>query len=508
MKKSLWKSIWGWVVFCLIIAFVGNIAQQNADWLGLLLPVGRRLGLFLRSLVLCGGVALVDLFLGILIANALWNWPSKLRWVRWLPLILGVLPPYLQAMAWSDIFQIFPTQIWGELAAGWVMIMAYLPIGVGFAILSLETVSSEQVDAARIWHSDLAVLLRVMLPLSAPLLMAGAAFIFLLNLMDYSVPSLFGVNIYALEIFAEYSATSQPGRVLLLSVPLIVVAAALLPIMSTAVRFAGQHQTWKASPWSRPPVWPGGFVFLQRAALGFWVIQVGTPIVSLVWQAFSGSGNNGLFTPAVADLGLSFGVAAATAILSLPFAWLGMEAVRGGSGLAWLMILPLTIPAPLVGTGMVALFNQPAFEGVYNSVWMLIFVGVVRFMPFGVLALLAQLCRVDPLSLDAARVFQRGVFHGIWQVNLPLLAPGLISAGCLVFALALGELGATLIVIPPGYSTLSLRIYNYLHYGANEVVAQLSLVVLGLTLAAGSTAALVLARMGQPKQLASTEDVQ
>ena len=52
----------------------------------------------------------------------------------------------------------------------------------------------------------------------------------------------------------------------------------------------------------------------------------------------------------------------------------------------------------------------------------------------------------------------------------------------LVFVLCLGELGSTLLTIPPGMETLSLRIYNLMHYGAHDIVAALAAILLGLTL--------------------------
>jgi iron(III) transport system permease protein len=495
----------------LAVAFVGAIAQRNPDWLELILPGGRRSGLLWRSLVLCAAVAVADLLLGALIASALWDRGKRRRWLRWLPLAMGVLPPYIQAMAWNDLFQRLPLRIPGDFAAGWVMSMAYLPAGVGIALLSMESTARLPVDAARTGRSDLAVLARVILPLAGPLLAAGAVFIFLLNLMDYSVPSLFGVNVYALEIFAEYSATSQPGRALLLSIPLVVLAAALLPIMRAAARYAAQNPGWGESPWSTQPAWPGRFVLAQRAALGIWAVQAGAPLASLAHLSISGMGNrlpggDGLFAPAAVDLGFSFGVAILAALLSVPLSWAVMEAAEAGKGLEWLVVLPLALPAPLVGTGMAVLFNRPGLDGLYNSAAMPVLAGLIRFAPLGALAVMAQARRVDPLLFDAGSVFQRGTGQAALRVRLPLLAPGLVAAGCMVFALTLGELGATLIVIPPGYSTLSLRIYNYLHYGASDVVARLCLSVLALTLAAGAGAALALSGWGRRNTRPGTEE--
>jgi iron(III) transport system permease protein len=102
------------------------------------------------------------------------------------------------------------------------------------------------------------------------------------------------------------------------------------------------------------------------------------------------------------------------------------------------------------------------------------------------LLLLAQNQRVDTLLLDAASVFQLHDWQTAWRVRLPLLSSGLLASTSLIFALTLGELGATLIVVPAGQPTLTLRIYNYLHYGASDVVAVLCLAMLVLTLACGA----------------------
>jgi iron(III) transport system permease protein len=63
-----------------------------------------------------------------------------------------------------------------------------------------------------------------------------------------------------------------------------------------------------------------------------------------------------------------------------------------------------------------------------------------------------------------------------------------------VFAVSTGELGATLIVAPPGYSTLTMRIYSYLHYGASESVAGLCFIMILMALALGFLAVIILRR--------------
>ncbi|MFN2114961.1 MAG: ABC transporter permease subunit, partial [Anaerolineae bacterium] len=117
--------------------------------------------------------------------------------------------------------------------------------------------------------------------------------------------------------------------------------------------------------------------------------------------------------------------------------------------------------------------------------------GLARFTPFAAVIVAAQMRRIDPLLIEAARVHGDGGLRSLVAVRLPLLLPGLAAAACVTVALTLGELGATLLVTAPGDQTLTMRIYNYLHYGASDAVAGLC-----LAMAVAAVAATVVALIG------------
>ena len=499
MPRIIRLLILGGIVFspllALLAACVVTLTQGNTEWLLLAIPTGRRLWVFLRSLEMSASAAVIDILLGVLVACACWGWSRRFAWLRWLPLALIALPPYIHALAWNDVVQEISTRLGtarpaGELLSVWVMAMSLLPVGIGLALVSLESVARPLVDAARTSRDDQAVFWRVVLPLAAPLLAAGGGLIFLLNLLDYSVPSLFGVNVYALEIFAEFSSSNQPVRALLLSFPLLLIALGVLFAGQTFLRRVAQLPLRGVSPWSAPPQWRGGFSFFQKAALVVWGLQGLVPLVVLVKLTASGEGWLAALQSAGSEFVFSFSVAGATALLSLPLGWLAMDELNRRARLnrlaGWLFLLPVAIPAPLIGIGLVTLWNHPIFDGFYASAAMPVLAALARFAPMAALVLLAQNQQVDTLLMDAARVFQARDWQTTWRVRLPLLSPGLLASASLIFALTLGELGATLIVVPPGQPTLTLRIYNYLHYGASDVVAGLCLAMLLLTLAAGA----------------------
>ena len=115
---------------------------------------------------------------------------------------------------------------------------------------------------------------------------------------------------------------------------------------------------------------------------------------------------------------------------------------------------------------------------------------LARYTPLGALVMIATLRRQNPELIDAARLLQANRVRRWLVIRLPLLAPGLLAAASVVFCLTLGELSATLMIAAPGSPTLTMRIYNYLHYGASSTVAGLTLVLTALVLILGVLTAL------------------
>jgi iron(III) transport system permease protein len=67
------------------------------------------------------------------------------------------------------------------------------------------------------------------------------------------------------------------------------------------------------------------------------------------------------------------------------------------------------------------------------------------------------------------------------------------AAWLIALAVAVGELAATVLVIPPGTTTIAVRIFSLLHYGVEDRVASLCLVMIG-AVAVATLGALGLAR--------------
>jgi iron(III) transport system permease protein len=256
--------------------------------------------------------------------------------------------------------------------------------------------------------------------------------------------------------------------------------------------------TWQIHPRTASPVWPEWFVTLQWLGIVLLLAQIFIPLFMLTITVGTWDNLAGAATSARSEILFTFLISVITAILCLP---MGLAAAsklvkRDNYRKMWwfLVTVPLAVPAPLIGIGLITIWNKPFVGIVYGSNLMPVLAALARFTPLAAIVLLAQLRRIDPLLTDAARVFHTRQSKTWIQIHLPMLAPGILAAGFIAFALCAGELGATLIVAPPGQATLTMRIYNYLHYGASETVAGLCLMMIMGALIAGVLAVLVLQR--------------
>ena len=497
----------------IIIVFLplAVLAGRAAVWLGTTGGAGadlislRRLELLGRSTGQALAVAAGATLLGTLAALFLWGWQGR-GWpgpARWLIFLLAPLPPYIHALAWMALASAVGATGRGVVMSAWVQVMAFLPLSTALALVGLESVESRLVEAARLARPDLHALRAVALPLAAPAILTGSGLCFLLSLTDYSVPSLFQVNTYSLEIFSEYSASSLPERAFVLAMPLL-----LLTGLATLLLVGGLRQTAESSAAARPAgqasrggaafQWPGWLTVLIGAALAAWLAQMGAPLGVLLSQTGSWASFTSSVLEARSEIGFTLLTAAAAGLLCLPMGLalsgeLSRKGLRGRVG--WLLVLaPLAVPAPLVGIGLIAVWNRDLPVAIYGSAWMPVLAMLARFSALAALLALAQARRTDARLFEAAELFQPGLLKTWLRVRLPLLAPGLLAAAGVVFVLSAGELGATLIVAPPGQATLTMRIYNYLHYGASNTVAGLCLLMALASLAMGAAAALLFGR--------------
>ena len=178
------------------------------------------------------------------------------------------------------------------------------------------------------------------------------------------------------------------------------------------------------------------------------------------------------------SLGLS---AVAASIILFIAVWLGYGRARGSGAAARLadtaFIAAFAVPSTVVGVGLVLLWNRQGMLGaVYGTDGMVLLAHLARFLPLAAVFAATILRQVPVSHEEASAVAGAGWLRTMTQVVLPQSAAGLAAVWLVTFVLAFGELGASVVVAPPGDSTLPIRIYTLIANTPSSHVAALALV--------------------------------
>ncbi|MDX8502156.1 ABC transporter permease subunit [Mesorhizobium sp. VK4C] len=176
---------------------------------------------------------------------------------------------------------------------------------------------------------------------------------------------------------------------------------------------------------------------------------------------------------------------AASALALVSGAWAALALrVQGATMerlLGLLFFIPSAVPSVSVGLGLLVAFSNPPLllNGTVAIVMVAHFVLISAFT-FGNVS--AGLARLSPDFEQVASSLGARPAYRLWHVTLPLLAPYLAAAFGLSFALSMGELGATVMVYPPGWVTLPVSIFSLTDRGDIFAGAALTMILVAATL--------------------------
>jgi iron(III) transport system permease protein len=479
----------------------------------------RQAGLLLRSLYIALGASLIATVLGVCQALLLVRvqLPMKRIWRR-IYLLPLCIPPHVHAIALIYICgetgslnclltQMFQTatpvlNIYTALWAAVVLALAYHPFVTLMAYSGLLSTDHRLEEAARQYHSGPRVLRRVTLPLLMPHIFSGTVFVFIFSFFNYGVPSLLRVHTYPVEIFAQFSAYYNEPAATALASPVIVVALVLLAFQ----RLVMKERSYVVIDSSRRPSIAFHLGRLQHAATAFLALIAAVGILSPLVVLAMNTQTMATFAAVWRNAGREIltttvlSLTAATAMAVLAYVLGGLQREQRGRRGLWLDVLlftPLAIPATVLGIGLIYLWNRPLTQLIYGGAVILIIAYTARFIPLVLQAVFAGMRQVGPGLLEAATLYQGKWRKRVLKIDIPLSLPGLMAGWGIAFILCMGELGVTLLVIPPGMGTLSLKIYNLMHYGANQMVAALSIILIGLNLLVAASAVFFVGKIGR-----------
>ena len=375
---------------------------------------------------------------------------------------------------------------WGALLA---LTLSTYPYVFLLAAAGLRSVDPSAEEAARSLGSGrLAVFLRVTLPSLRPSLAAASLLVALYVLSDFGAVSLMGYSTLTTGIYVRYESLLALDAAAILA--LVLVALAVVVVLLAARWFGSAGAIYRSTPGRgtlgrSSSASAAGAGPRSRSAASIVGVFLVLPLGVLVWWSV-------VADPITGRAGVAWEAALNSAI----------AAGLGGRRSASVVVLPVAVLAWRYPSLLVALARAadalperaPGNRGrararllrrahggfLYQSLGLLLFAYVIRFMPYALASTRASLDAVSPRLEEAARSLGRRPLGATAAVVLPLARSGLLAGAALVFLSTVKELPATLLLRPIGFDTLATEIWQGTALGAYSAVAPSALLLVAI----------------------------
>ncbi|NEJ72213.1 ABC transporter permease subunit [Rhizobium phaseoli] len=380
--------------------------------------------------------------------------------------------------------------------------LVYLALRAGLMTLPCDGVEAARLSGA----SSLRVFRDIILPLSLPGIIAGAAISFVSCTGNFGIPAILGIpaSIFTLPtlIFTKFSAfTSRTfGDVAVLSAVIAMISVAGLMIQDRALRgrdyrvigLSGASAAFELGAWRlvfTPLLWV--ILFFMLAApffalvAGALVPAYGVPLTfkTMSLHAFEEI----LFRQAVARTAFinSLSLAAATALCLLAVTVLAAYALTRRRDAASRIVsslieIPYSLPGIVMAVSFILVFAAPIpflHISLYGTIWIILIAYLSSFFAVSLKPVVSAFQQLDPALEEAARLSGAGFFRRLFDIIVPLIAPAAGASVILVFLIACNELTISALLWSAGTQTLGVAIYNLDDSGSLDLASALSVLV-------------------------------
>jgi len=449
----------------------------------------RHITLAQNSFLLAIGSTFFCLIIGIPLAFCINGFSKNKILFLSISVIPLLIPPYIHAIVWNKfglfIDKYFYTlNIHGLKGSILILTLSYFPLIVLVTFCGINSIDKNQIEVGLLIYDRRFIIRTIFLPLILPYIFSGAIFVFVFSIVDFGVPDMLRLNVYPIEIFIQFSAFYDERSAIILSFPLIIITIFLILYQKFYMRKRRFFQINR----ELSVFYETHYHILQKISafiFYFIVIFFSTilPIIILILNAGSLSNyikvwhtskNQIYYT-----LALSFTGSTVVLILGFSLAYI-VERTKNCIlyFFEFVAVIPLAIPATTIGICLIKIWNRPIIDIVYSNTLIIIFGYLVKFIPFSFLIISSEMKNLSDHMEETAFLVKEKWIDVIRNITLPLLKPSLCVSFFIVFIFIFGELGTTLLLMPPGRETVAIKIYNLMHYGAYELVYSLCLIQL------------------------------
>jgi ABC-type Fe3+ transport system permease subunit/DNA-binding beta-propeller fold protein YncE len=398
-------------------------------------------------------------------------------------IIALVLPPFLVVNCWIELLgengrwrHWLPVNIYTLGGTIWTLTLLNWPVPFLFVTAAWRRIQAAQLEVDPLLEGRF--LLRwLLLPVARVEILQATILTLVLALNNFAVPSILQVKVFPAEVWVRFNTTFDYASALEISWPLVLAPLVLM----FCFRGGDNSWAWQSNPATARALrrqlgarwyWAGGVAAVALA--GF---SLGVP----VWQLASNPKTWHDFLPAFAaghsaiTHSIVFSAVSATIVIALALLTWRM---RLDSAL-W---LPFFMPGVLLGIALIWIFNRRGLSAIYQSAAIVFLAYAIRYAGLGWNTVARAIRSGDPSLLAMSRLEGATPWQTFRHIHWPQTSAQLAAAWYVTYLLCLWDVETLVLIVPPGGETLSLRVFNLLHYGHNSQVNALCLLLLVLAL--------------------------
>jgi len=483
---------------------------------------------FVNSLVVSLSVTAIATLLALPAAHAMARVQIPARnLLMSLSVIPLIAPPFIGAYSWVILlgrsgivthyldswFGLSVPSIFGPFGIILALSLSYFPFVFLIVQGALAAADPFIEESANIMGASRWRILRtITFPLVIPSIASGALIVFIRSLGNVGVPAVLGGDYYVLPtliLFQVEGFFNLNGAAAIAMVNVLLVMAFLLLIR----RFQGKKRyvtltgTTRGARRSTRPL----DVVLGSAYVWGLMFLALLPQILVVFSSFAerwagtlfptqyGLGNYRLILGSVLQpIVNSVTLAGVATVMALAFglitAYVSLRKRFAGRWLIDLTVmLPFVLPGIVTGVAYLTTFNTGPLA-MTGTAAILVFAYFVRRLAYAFRSISAAIGQVDTALEDASTICGASWGRTIRKVTVPLIAPGILAGGILVFSTLIGELSVTIMLFSGAWKTVSIAIFEYLTSYRTAPAAAMGTIVIVITLTLVFTASRLLRR--------------
>lgn len=470
-------------------------------------------GVLFNSLKITTCVTILCVIIGTILAYLMTKYEIKgKRLLQVLILISSMNPPSIGAYSWivllgrngvvtnglKNAFNIKIPSIYGFNGILLVLTLELVPLIYMYVSGALKNIDESLLEAAESMNcTGVKKLIKVIIPLILPTILAGALLVFMRALADFGTPMLIGEGYKTIPVLIFNEFINEVGTDDSFAAAISVVVIVLATTIFLIQKYITNKKSFTMN--SLHPIQAkklsGIKGVLIHIFIYLFVFVALIPQLTVIFTSFLNTAGSGLiftkgfslnsyrtaFDRAQGAIKNTFFIAivaiAIIVLLAILIAYVTVRRQNAGTNLLdTVTMLPYIVPGSILGIALLVCFNKEPFilSGTYA---ILIMAFVLRRLPYTIRSSSAIMHQISISVEEASISLGASNLKTFFKVTLPMMLPGVLSGAILSWITIISELSTSIILYTARTKTMTIAVYTEVIRGNYGVAAALGTIL-------------------------------